>query len=452
MRACCRAPLRRRRDLAGGASAWSASATSATTCARAWSRAGAELLVVPTSTRRSEPRAERARRRVGRAGRARCAAECDVLAPCALGGAIDRRDAGRAALRRSSAASANNVLADEALADALAERGILYAPDFIANAGGLIHVYMRDPRLRRAGRAELVGRDRGRRWTRCSRPPASGGSRRWRRRWRWRERRTRRASPASPGERLTRWQPRSGSSAAARSPTRGARRHRRRSRPRATPATIPDLLLLLEHPPVYTKGRRATAGRAADGRGLVPDAGDRGLRHRPRRRASPTTGPASWSATRSSSLKPYGDDVHDYVRRMERVMIDALGRARASRRGARRSDRGWTGVWRRGGARRKIGSIGVHVNRGVTTHGFAINVNNDLQPFEWIVPCGIEALPDDVAGARARRRAGPRALRRHGRRAVRRGLRAATASRSRPTRWPSSSSGIEALVGAPPVP
>src|SRR4030095_978830 len=39
---------------------------------------------------------------------------------------------------------------------------------------------------------------------------------------------------------------------------------------------------------------------------------------------------------------------------------------------------------------RKIGSIGVHVSRGVTTHGFAVNVNNDLQPFEWIVPCGID--------------------------------------------------------------
>ena len=51
---------------------------------------------------------------------------------------------------------------------------------------------------------------------------------------------------------------------------------------------------------------------------------------------------------------------------------------------------GLTGVWTRG-AVRKIGSIGVHVNRGITTHGFAINVNNDLQPFEWIVPCGIEA-------------------------------------------------------------
>ena len=117
--------------------------------------------------------------------------------------------------------------------------------------------------------------------------------------------------------------------------------------------------------------------------------------------ASPTTARASWSAIRSSSLRPYGDDVHEYVRRMERVMIAALGDS-----GSRpRSIDGLTGVWTP--ERRKIGSIGVHVSRGVTTHGFAINVNNDLQPFEWIVPCGIEALPDDLAGARARRRAGP---------------------------------------------
>src|SRR3954466_3087981 len=47
---------------------------------------------------------------------------------------------------------------------------------------------------------------------------------------------------------------------------------------------------------------------------------------------------------------------------------------------------GLTGVW---AGERKIGSIGVHVSRGVTTHGFAINVDNEPQPFEWIVPCGI---------------------------------------------------------------
>jgi lipoyl(octanoyl) transferase len=51
-------------------------------------------------------------------------------------------------------------------------------------------------------------------------------------------------------------------------------------------------------------------------------------------------------------------------------------------------------VWVGGGPPqgRKVGSIGVHVNRGVTTHGFAVNVNNDLQPFEWVIPCGIEGV------------------------------------------------------------
>jgi leucine dehydrogenase len=68
------------------------------------------------------------------------AADCDVLAPCALGGAIDAATLAR--LRcRVVCGSANNVLAGERLAGALAARGILYAPDFIANAGGLINVY-----------------------------------------------------------------------------------------------------------------------------------------------------------------------------------------------------------------------------------------------------------------------------------------------------------------------
>jgi lipoate-protein ligase B len=66
-------------------------------------------------------------------------------------------------------------------------------------------------------------------------------------------------------------------------------------------------------------------------------------------------------------------------------MIDALGAA-----GVRASViEGLTGVWV---GTRKIGSIGLHVSRGVTTHGLAVNVNNDLQPFEWVVPCGIEGV------------------------------------------------------------
>jgi glutamate dehydrogenase/leucine dehydrogenase len=66
--------------------------------------------------------------------------ECDVLAPCALGGAIDAKNAGR--LRCAIVCgSANNQLAAEGLAEVLANRDILYAPDFIVNAGGLIQVY-----------------------------------------------------------------------------------------------------------------------------------------------------------------------------------------------------------------------------------------------------------------------------------------------------------------------
>jgi len=67
--------------------------------------------------------------------------ECDVLAPCALGGGISADNAARLGCE-IVCGSANNQLADEALADVLAEHGVLYAPDFIANAGGLIHVYM----------------------------------------------------------------------------------------------------------------------------------------------------------------------------------------------------------------------------------------------------------------------------------------------------------------------
>jgi lipoyl(octanoyl) transferase len=86
------------------------------------------------------------------------------------------------------------------------------------------------------------------------------------------------------------------------------------------------------------------------------------------------------------------DDVHEYVRRMELAMIGALG-DHGVRAGL---IDGLTGVWvgevpPPAGDARKIGSIGVHISRGITTHGLAINVNNDLQPFEWVVPCGIEA-------------------------------------------------------------
>jgi lipoyl(octanoyl) transferase len=147
---------------------------------------------------------------------------------------------------------------------------------------------------------------------------------------------------------------------------------------------LPDLLLLLEHPPVYTRGRRSTPDELP----MTEDAyRDRGIEIAETDRGGRVTyhGPGQLVGYPIISLKPYGDDVHDYVRRLERTMIDALSDWEVE---AVVSD-GLTGVWTPNG--RKIGSIGVHVNRGVTTHGFAININNDLEPFEWIVPCGIES-------------------------------------------------------------
>jgi lipoyl(octanoyl) transferase len=157
---------------------------------------------------------------------------------------------------------------------------------------------------------------------------------------------------------------------------------------------VADVLLLLEHPPVYTRGRRATDDELPMQRewyemqGIAVHDTDRGGR-------VTYHGPGQLVAYPIVSLGPYGDDVHEYVRRLERVAIAAI----ADHGVETQTIEGLTGIWTRGsapgeaggpGEARKIGSIGVHVSRGVTTHGLAVNVNNDLQPFEWIVPCGIE--------------------------------------------------------------
>jgi lipoyl(octanoyl) transferase len=161
---------------------------------------------------------------------------------------------------------------------------------------------------------------------------------------------------------------------------------------------IPDVLLLLEHPPVYTKGRRSTADELPMGedwyrrQGIEVVETDRGGRvtyHGPGQLVGYPIVSLRSLPDRPAPGRPAEEagriGVVEYIRRMERVIIEALGDWDVE---AEVVD-GLTGVWTP--ERRKVGSIGVHVSRSVTTHGFAINVNNDLQPFEWIVPCGIEA-------------------------------------------------------------
>jgi lipoyl(octanoyl) transferase len=177
-------------------------------------------------------------------------------------------------------------------------------------------------------------------------------------------------------------------------PYEDARRAQRSIAAARQAGEIPDVLLLLEHPPVYTKGRRSSPDELPMGedwyrmQGIDVAETDRGglvTYH----------GPGQLVAYPVVSLRELArpNDVRDFVDRMEAAMIAALADWDVD---ARPID-GLTGVWVGDqpppeGDARKIGSIGIHIDRGVTTHGLAINVNNDLQPFEWIVPCGIEAV------------------------------------------------------------
>jgi len=144
---------------------------------------------------------------------------------------------------------------------------------------------------------------------------------------------------------------------------------------------VPDVLLLLEHPPVYTRGRRTTADELpmgedwyrAQGIDVVDvDRGGKVTYHGPGQLVG-------YPIMRT-------DDVVAFVRTMERALVAALADEGLEPRV--RTDEGpdYTGVWV---GERKIASIGIHVSKGVTTHGFAVNVQNDLQPFEWVVPCGL---------------------------------------------------------------
>jgi len=143
-------------------------------------------------------------------------------------------------------------------------------------------------------------------------------------------------------------------------------------------STEPDHLLLLEHEPVYTRGRRTKPEELPMGEDWYRSQGidicdtDRGG-------AVTYHGPGQLVGYPIMRI----GGVHEYVASLERVLIAALADEGVD---AEVRD-GLTGVWAPKG---KIGSIGVHVSRGVTTHGFAVNVDNDLQPFEWVVPCGIE--------------------------------------------------------------
>lgn len=152
--------------------------------------------------------------------------------------------------------------------------------------------------------------------------------------------------------------------------------HRRR-----LAGAAPDVLLLLQHPPVITLGRSARAENLLGAPGLLAE---RGIELHEAARGGDVTyhGPGQLVGYPIISLDDLGRDVHRYVRLLEEALMRFLaGYELIGERVA-----GRTGVWV--GAE-KVAAIGVGVRRWISWHGFALNCSTDLEQFRWIVPCGI---------------------------------------------------------------
>jgi lipoate-protein ligase B len=144
---------------------------------------------------------------------------------------------------------------------------------------------------------------------------------------------------------------------------------------------IPDTMLLLEHPRVLTRGRRSGPGELPFGEAWYRE---RGIEIVEVNRGGKITyhGPGQLVGYPIVAV----EDVVAYVRTLERALVAALAEQGIAARARVADGPDYTGVWVQ---ERKIASIGVHVARGVTTHGFALNVDNDLDPFTWVVACGL---------------------------------------------------------------
>jgi lipoyl(octanoyl) transferase len=144
---------------------------------------------------------------------------------------------------------------------------------------------------------------------------------------------------------------------------------------------IPDTILLLEHPPVVTLGRRTDENELhvpaeADVEIVATDRGGKSTYH----------APGQLVCYPILDLTRHGTDVKRYCRDLEEALIHTLAPLGIE---ATRID-GLTGIWL-ASPPRKIASIGIHVSKWVTTHGYALNVDLDPAPFtQWITACGLE--------------------------------------------------------------
>ena len=144
---------------------------------------------------------------------------------------------------------------------------------------------------------------------------------------------------------------------------------------------IPDTVIFLEHPPVVTLGRRTDEQELH-----VPDAAEVDVVETDRGGKSTYHGPGQLVCYPILDLKRHGKDVKKYVRDLEEALIRTVRPLGVE---ATRIE-GLTGIWLERPPR-KLASIGVHISRWVTTHGYALNVDLDPAPFtQWITACGLE--------------------------------------------------------------
>jgi lipoyl(octanoyl) transferase len=144
---------------------------------------------------------------------------------------------------------------------------------------------------------------------------------------------------------------------------------------------LPDTVLLLEHAPVITLGRRTEPGEVH-----VPDGADVEIVETNRGGKSTYHGPGQLVCYPILDLTRHGQDVKRYCRDLEEALIRTMAPLGVE---ATRIE-GLTGIWLESPPR-KIASIGIHIHKWVTTHGYALNVDLDPAPFtQWITACGLD--------------------------------------------------------------
>ena len=155
-------------------------------------------------------------------------------------------------------------------------------------------------------------------------------------------------------------------------------------RERVIAGELPELLLLLQHPPVYTLGRRSEPADLPFGRDFWRARGIDVAQ-------TPRGGKLTYHGPGQVVGYPimHATDIPAFVRTMEAAIATALADEGIDARGRDHEGPAYTGVWVED---RKIASIGVHVSRAVSAHGFAINVDNDVEPFHQVTACGLPGV------------------------------------------------------------